>query len=84
VRLRVKLPAGARLSTKLAPITVKDDRRIVTVNDRLEGGALVFERLVDMPAGRVQPDAYPSFQQFARSSDSALDRDVVVHLGGGT
>jgi hypothetical protein len=53
------------------------------VNDRLQGDGLIFERLIDMPAGRVQPDAYARFQQFARGADSALARDVVVQLAGG-
>ncbi|WP_437587998.1 hypothetical protein [Sorangium sp. So ce1000] len=80
VRLRVKLPAGARVATKLAPSTVDDEGRAVRVNDRVDGGALLFDRFLELPAGRVQPDAYPKFQQFARAADSALARDIVVLL----
>jgi hypothetical protein len=83
VHLRVKLPPGARLATKLTPVRVEDGGRTVSVNDRLERDVLLLERLVDMPAGRVQPDAYPRFQQFARAADGALDRDIVVTLGSG-
>ncbi|WP_437525641.1 hypothetical protein WME79_39165 [Sorangium sp. So ce726] len=80
VRLRVKLPAGARVVTKLAPSTADDEGRAVRVNDRVDGGALVLDRFLELPAGRVQPDAYTKFQQFARAADSALDRDIVVQL----
>jgi hypothetical protein len=80
VRLRVKLPAGARVITKLAPSKADDEGRAVRVNDRMDGGALVLDRFLELPAGRVQPDAYTKFQQFARAADSALDRDIVVQL----
>ncbi|WP_437276899.1 hypothetical protein WME90_37460 [Sorangium sp. So ce375] len=80
VRLRVKLPAGARVATKLAPLAADDEGRAVRVNDRVDGGALLLDRFLELPAGRVQPDAYPKFQQFARAADSALDRDIVVQL----
>ncbi|WP_437607076.1 hypothetical protein WMF20_40280 [Sorangium sp. So ce834] len=80
VRLRVKLPQGARVATRLAPFAADDDGRTVRVNDRLDGGALLLDRFLELPAGRVQPDAYPRFQQFARAADGALDRDIVVLL----
>jgi hypothetical protein len=81
VNLRVKLPAGANVATRLTPISAEEGGRTVTVSDRLERGDLVFDRVVDLPAGRVQPEAYKAFQQFARSADAALKRDVVVVLG---
>ncbi len=37
VRLRVKLPAGARVVTQLAPSTADDEGRAVRVNDRVDG-----------------------------------------------
>ncbi|WP_437810199.1 hypothetical protein [Sorangium sp. So ce1078] len=80
VRLRVKLPPGARVATRLAPFAADNDGRTVRVNDRVDGGALLLDRFLELPAGRVQPDAYPRFQQFARAADGALDRDIVVLL----
>jgi hypothetical protein len=82
VRLRVKLPEGARVATRLSPVSAEDSGRAVKVSDRLERGDLVFDRVVDLPAGRVQPEDYKVFQQFARRADAALKRDVVVLLGG--
>ncbi len=80
VSLRVKLPDGARVVTVLAPVTAADGPRTATIGDRAEPTAIVFQRVVDVPAGRVQPDAYGAFQEFARSADAALHRDVVIAL----
>jgi hypothetical protein len=79
----VKLPAGSRVATQLSPFAAEDEARKVAVKDRVDRDALIFERTIDIPAGRVQPDAYATFQQFARAADSALGRDVIVSLPGG-
>lgn len=83
VDLRIKLPAGARVTTELAPWSADDEGRTVKVNDRLDKGMLVLDRVVDIPAGRIQPDRYPGFQSFARRADAALRRDVAVAPSGG-
>ena len=75
------LPDGARVATALTPFDASDGGRVVSVRDRVEPGALVFDRSVDIPAGRVQPEAYGVFQAFARKGDAATHRDVVVELG---
>jgi tetratricopeptide (TPR) repeat protein len=80
VQLRVKLPTGARVTTDLTPFTAKDGGRSVTVADRMDKGELVLDRVVDIPAGRVQVDQYGAFQAFARRADAALRRDVVIAL----
>lgn len=81
VRLQVKLPEGAEVVTRLGPSAAENGGRSVTVRDRVEGGALIFDRVIDLPAGRVQPEDYPAFQQFARRADAALKQDVSVALG---
>lgn len=80
VKLRVKLPAGARVSTTLTPSSSDDEGRFARVQDRVEGGELVLDRVMDLPAGRVLPDKYARFQSFARQVDAALHRDVSVTL----
>ncbi|MEB2312447.1 MAG: hypothetical protein OZ921_04605 [Sorangiineae bacterium] len=72
VRLTITLPPGARLASTLASGTIRDGERSVTVKDGLRGATLVLDRTLDLPAGRVQPDAYPSFVQFASRADDAL------------
>jgi cellulose synthase operon protein C len=80
VDLKVVLPDGARVTTALAPWSAEDGGRSVRVNDRTAAGALVIARQIDIPAGRVQPDAYATFQAFTRNADAALHRDVVIAL----
>ena len=80
VDLQVKLPEGARVTTTLAPWKADDDGRTVRVNDHVDGATLTIARQVDIPAGRVQPEAYATFQSFAKSADTALHRDIVIAL----
>ena len=80
VKLKVKLPSGARVASPPAPAAAADGDRSVTVSDQVAKDALVFDRVVDIPAGRVQPEAYAGFQEFARKADAAMRRDVVVTL----
>jgi hypothetical protein len=82
VKLRITLPEGAHVATKLEPADVADESRFVKVADHLEPGALVLDRVMDLPAGRVQPAGYLGFQSFARRVDAALHRDISVTLGG--
>ena len=83
VRLRVTLPEGARVVTAFGkePVRHVNDGRTVIVNDRVERGVLIFDRFIDLPAGRVQPEAYADFQTFVRSADATLLREIVVGLG---
>ncbi|MFS8068987.1 MAG: tetratricopeptide repeat protein, partial [Byssovorax sp.] len=80
LKLTVKLPTGARVTTRLEPASTENDGRVTKVNDRAEAGALVFDRVVDIPAGRVKVEDYAKFQSFAQRADDLLHRDVVVSL----
>ena len=80
VRLRVKLPDGAHVATRFAPIASEHQGRFLRINDRVEGSTLIVDRLLDIPAGRVSPEDYTTFQAFARAGDAALHGDVVVLL----
>jgi hypothetical protein len=56
---------------------------LVTVNDRASDRAIDFERVIDIPSGRVQPgDEYEAWQKFAREADALVARDVVVATTG--
>jgi hypothetical protein len=80
VDLKVKLPELSKVTTSLSPWSAEDGGRSVKVNDRVEDGMLVIARTVDIPAGRVQPEAYPAFQSFVKSADTVLHRDVVIAI----
>jgi tetratricopeptide (TPR) repeat protein len=79
VKLRVKLPAGAKATP---PGTAKGEHggRSFVANDRVEDGVLVLDRVVDVPAGRVAPEDYPAFAAFVRATEEALHRDWVIEL----
>ena len=81
VRLRIKLPDGARVTSNLVAATSNDGTRSTQVKDRVEQDMLVFDRTVGIPAGRIQPDAYSTFQAFVREAETALRKDIVISLG---
>jgi tetratricopeptide (TPR) repeat protein len=80
IKLSLELPPGAKLEQLSAPKTVTDGERKVTVRDAQKGNAFVLDREIELPAGRVQPDAYGRFQDFARQADEALFHSVRVRL----
>lgn len=82
VRLEIRLPKGAVLEGSLAGGSIQDGDRSVVVSDSAKAGdnLLVLERTLDLPAGRVQPDAYPRFVQFARKADDALTGNIRIRL----
>lgn len=81
VHLRITLPPGARVLSTLTPGVIRDADRSVSVQDRIAGNRLILNRVIDIPAGRIQPKAYPSFVQFARRADDALSSNIVVRVG---
>jgi tetratricopeptide (TPR) repeat protein len=80
VHLRIKLPNGARVTSNLVAATSNDGTRSTQVKDRVEQDMLVFDRVVGIPAGRIQPDAYSIFQAFVREAETALRKDIVISL----
>jgi hypothetical protein len=81
IHLTFKLPPGARVVSALAPVEIKDQDRKVVVRDRMEGQSLVLDRVIDIPAGRVEPGAYSALQEFSRQADEATMRDIVFSAG---
>lgn len=82
ILLRVHLPEGARVSTAFAPVDIADASRRILLRDRVEGGDVILDRRITLPAGRVQVTDYPKFLMFARTADDALSASVRVRLGG--
>jgi cellulose synthase operon protein C len=80
VSLAITLPKGARLDGSLVNATIADGDRTLVVSDQLRDGTLMLRRTLDLPAGRVQPDAYPKFVQFARRADDAMSANVQIRL----
>jgi tetratricopeptide (TPR) repeat protein len=80
INLRLVLPSGAVLVNDLLPATISDGDRSVQVADTAKAGELSLIRVVNLPAGRVQPKDYPRFLAFARRADDALSQSVRVKV----
>ena len=78
--LNLKLPPGAHPQGTLSKSEVRDGDRRIVIQDRIEGDAIILDRRVSLPAGRVQIDAYPKFSTFARTADDALSSSIRVRL----
>ncbi len=83
VRLEVTLPRGAELQSSVGSRRVEDGERKIVVEDKAQGGKLTLQREVYIPSGRIQPDAYPKFLDFARRADDALLSSVRVRVRAG-
>jgi len=80
INLQLVLPKGAVLVNDLAPQTISDGDRSVQVADTAKPGELTLVRVVNLPAGRVQPKDYPRFLAFARRADEALSQSVRIKV----
>jgi len=80
IHLKFKLPPGAKVASRLEPVEIRDHDRRVVVRDRQDGQTLVLERLIDIPAGRVEPAGYANLQTFARRADEATMREIVISV----
>jgi hypothetical protein len=79
VRLRVVLPESITMPSDLPRGDLHFGDASVVSKDVVNGHAIDFERIVDLPAGRVQPgDEYRLWQKFVRDADTMLTRDVRV------
>jgi cellulose synthase operon protein C len=72
MRLEISLPAGSSVMTPVSARRVEDGERRVVVGDKLEGKKLTLSREIYIPAGRIQPDQYRGFLDFAKRADDAL------------
>ncbi len=75
----VVAPASLRMPASLPPLDLHNGERVVTVKDAVRGHELHLDRVIDLPAGRVQPGAeYAAFQKFVQQADAALEREIVL------
>lgn len=79
VHLRVVLPDSMRMPASLPTGEVRDGDAYVSVKDAVNGHSIDFERVIDLPAGRIQPgDEYAAWQKFARDADTLVARDIAI------
>lgn len=79
VRLQVVLPDSTTMPSDMPRGELHFDDASVVLKDVVRGHSIDFERIIDLPAGRVQPgDEYARWQKFVRDADAMLTRDVRV------
>jgi hypothetical protein len=79
VRFEVLVPESMRLPANLPNAEARDRDRVVEIKDTNHGRSLLLDRIVDMPAGRVQPGAESaSFRRFVEEADRLLEREVLI------
>jgi hypothetical protein len=70
-------PESYRLPGTLPGGELRDGDRSVSVKDAVEGRMIVLRRVVDIPAGRVQPGAeYTKFVTFTQQADQLLEKEI--------
>ncbi len=80
IRLQIQLPKGSTLAMPPKSEELKDGDRYLRVRDAIEGETMKLDRVLDLPAGRVQLDEYATFRQFTLSVDELASREVVINL----
>ena len=78
VKFEVIVPKGMRVPASLPQGEARDGERVVMVKDTVVGHALELSRLVDVPAGRVQPNEYARFQRFTEEADALVEREIAL------
>jgi hypothetical protein len=79
IRLHVVLPDSMSMPADLARGEVRFRDASVLARDAVHGHALDFDRVIDLPAGRVEAgEEYAKWAQFVRDADALLTHDVLV------
>ena len=79
VSLEVVLPQTMKMPASMPTGDLKNGDRTVTVKDRVEGHSIRFERVADIPAGRVAPgEEYAKFAEFARAGSAMMESEILI------
>jgi len=79
VHVEIVVPKSWTVPASLPAAEARDGERLVSVKDTAAGHAIRLERIVDIPAGRIEPGtAYETFVRFAHDADASLEREIVL------
>jgi tetratricopeptide (TPR) repeat protein len=79
VHFEIVVPDGLHMPANLAPAEARDGDSTVLVKDAVHGHSLSLDRVVDIPAGRIQPGAdYARFLRFIREGDNLVRRELLL------
>jgi cellulose synthase operon protein C len=80
VRLAVTVPKGATIGNVQKPLELLDGNRKLVLADSVEGDVVKIDRVLDVPAGRIEPSAYGAFRKWAIDVDEANTREITLLL----
>jgi hypothetical protein len=79
VRVHVVLPESLKMPAALPRQERREGGTVVVVGDAVRGHTVDFDRVIDLPSGRVEPGApYTAWQAFVQDADTLLSRDVAI------
>jgi tetratricopeptide (TPR) repeat protein len=79
VKFEIQAPPNVQVPAALPGGEVRDGDRSVVVKDGVEGRSVILRRVVDIPAGRVQPGPeYARFVAFTQGADQLLEREIAL------
>ena len=79
VKFQIVPPESFRLPATIPGGELRDGDRSVSVKDAVEGKSIMLRRVVDIPAGRVQPGAeYAKFVAFTQAADQLLEKEIAL------
>ena len=79
VRFEIVAPESLQLPGAIPGGELRDGDRTVTVSDAVQGHSIMLRRVVDIPAGRVQPGVeYARFVSFTQSADQLLEKEIAL------
>jgi hypothetical protein len=79
VKFQIVAPDALQLPAAIPGGALKDGDRSVVVSDTVEGHSILLRRVVDIPAGRVQPGAeYARFVAFTQQADQLLEKEIAL------
>jgi hypothetical protein len=79
VRIRLTLPDSLHVLSDVLRSRETFGDAVVVVSDTADVRSVHFDRLIDLPAGRVAPgEAYADWQRFVRRAGDLVGREVLV------
>ena len=79
VKFEIVPPDSYKLPSSIPGGDLRDGDRSVTVTDAVEGKSIMLRRVVDIPAGRVQPGSeYAKFVAFTQQADQLLEKEIAL------
>lgn len=76
VRLAVTVPKGTTITDVAKAEDFADGARLLRVRDSVAGDVVKIDRVLDIPAGRIAPESYTAFRQWALKADEANTREI--------